>query len=360
MRISSIPTILVTSLLSVALNAMPTVADDDAPRVSVIVGSLLPEEGGAGSASDSPLKSPFGVDFDPAGNMFIVELEGGRVHKRTAQGLLTQISGDGTKNYSGDGGPARRAQFNGMHNVAVTPDGNAYIADSWNHCIRKIDARTGEISTVAGTGEAGFGGDGGVGTSATFNFIMCITLNHSNDALHIADLKNLRVRVLDLKTGIVQTVAGNGQKGIPADGALAKNSPLVDPRAVAADSQDNIYILERGGQALRVVSPDGKIRTVAGAGDSGFADGLALEAQLKSPKHLCVDGEDNVYIADDQNRRVRKYDPQAGTLTTVLGEGIGTPPIQLLRPHGVCVENNRLYVVDTGHNRILRIENPLN
>jgi sugar lactone lactonase YvrE len=130
----------------------------------------------------------------------------------------------------------------------------------------------------------------------------------------------------------------------------------VDPRAVAVDSRHQVYILERGGHALRVVTRDGRIRTVAGTGERGYADGPALEAQLNSPKHLCVDAHDNVFIADDQNRAIRKYDPENRTLTTVLGRGVGDPPVQLSRPHGVCIEGGTLYVVDTGNNRILRVD----
>jgi sugar lactone lactonase YvrE len=331
-------------------------AADRAPRVTVVVGNLLPEEGGPKDARPSPLKMPFGIDFDRAGNLFIVELEGGRVHKLTPEGKLTTIAGDGSKGYAGDGGPAGRATFNGMHNVAVTPQGDVYIADTWNNRIRKISKKTGTITTIAGTGAKGYGGDGGPATKAKFDYPMCITLNASNDKLYVADLNNRRIRVVDLKSGTVDTVAGNGKKGVPRDGADAKKSPLIDPRAVAVDSRGRVYILERSGHALRVVTPDGKIHTVAGTGKRGYADGPARKAQLGSPKHLCVDEHDNVYIADEQNHRIRKYDPVKKTVTTVLGGGIGTPPVRLKSPHGVCVEKGTLYVVDSYHDRILRVE----
>ncbi|MGB0579441.1 MAG: hypothetical protein ACPGVU_07045 [Limisphaerales bacterium] len=326
------------------------------PRSSVVIGESLakvkkPEPG--------KLSSPFGVDFDTSGNMYIVELGGGRVHKFDNEGSLKTIAGDGSKSYTGDGGPASKATFNGMHNVAVTPAGDLYISDSWNHCVRKIDGQTGIITTVAGTGKPGFTGDGGPATEATFNYLMCVSLNAANDKLFIADLKNRRVRVVDLKSGIVSTIAGNGKKGIPADGSVAIESPLVDPRAVAADSKNNVYVLERGGHALRMVTRDGKIRTVAGTGKSGAMDGPALKAQLNSPKHLAIDSDDKVIIADDQNARIRIYDPQTGTLTSVLGKGVEKPKRGLSRPHGVCVhEDGSIYVVDTGHHRILRLQLP--
>lgn len=185
---------------------------------------------------------------------------------------------------------------------------------------------------------------------------MCISLNPANDALYVADLKNLRIRVIDLTTKLVHTIAGNGEKGVPEDGADARLSPLVDPRAVAVDSRGVVYILERAGHALRTVTPDGKILTVAGNGKNGYRDGPALEAQFASPKHLCVDDRQNVYIADDLNEAIRKYDPQTKTVTTVVGQGHGRPALKLLHPHGVCFERETLYVVDTGNDRILQVE----
>ena len=326
-----------------------------ASEVTVVVGGMMPAEGGRWDPKTSPLTSPFGVDFDSEGRMWIVELEGGRVQKVDATGKLTHVGGDGSKSYNGDGGPLASATFNGMHNCAVTPNGDLYIADSWNHCVRKVDARSAIISTIAGTGEKGFSGDGGSATAATFDFVMCITLNPSCTLLHIADLNNHRIRAVDLKSGIVTTIAGNGQSGVPQDGAIAVDSPLVDPRAVAEDSRGNVYVLERGGHALRVVRPDGTIHTVAGTGKKGYVDGPALTAQFGSPKHLCVDDADNVCIADDENGVIRKFDPKKGEVSTLLGQGHGDPRIRLRMPHGVCWERGVLFVVDMGNNRVLRV-----
>lgn len=325
------------------------------PKVEVVVGGLLKAEGGDWDPDSSPLKRPFGVDFNAAGQMLIVELEGGRVFRLDAGGPLRHVSGDGSKSYKGDGATFADATYNGMHNCAVTPNGDLYIADSWNHCVRKVDAKSGVITTFAGTGEPGFGGDGGSAAKAQFDFIMCITLNVSGDVLHIADLKNRRIRAVDLKTNVVTTIAGNGQKGIPSDGAVATEAPLVDPRAVAADSKGNVYILERGGNALRVVRADGTIETVAGNGSRGLKDGPALQCGFGSPKHVCVDDRDNVYIADDANKAIRKFDPVAKSVTTILGQGHGDKRIQLKQPHGVCWQDGQLYVLDTSHNRILRM-----
>ena len=325
-------------------------------HVEFLIGDRMESEGGHWQPADSPVNRPFGVDFDTSGNMYLVELEGGRVFRMDTKRQLTQISGDGSKGYKGDGGVAGDATYNGMHNCAVTPAGDLFISDSWNHCIRRIDLKTGLVSTIAGTGKKGFGGDQGPATDATFDYLMCISLSHDDSLIHITDLSNRRIREMNLKTGMVRTVAGNGQKGVPTDGAMAVSSPFVDPRAAVADSQGRLYVLERGGHALRVVETDGTIRTVAGTGKKGFADGPALSAQLNAPKHICVDPQDNVYIADDENAAIRKYDPVTRTLSTLLGRGFGDKQIQLSHPHGVCVQGDWLYVCDSSNNRVLRIQ----
>ena len=327
----------------------------EATEVRFVVGGLMPEEGGDWKPADGPLSNPFGIDFDSHGNLYIVELGGGRVHRLDATGELTQISGDGSKGYAGDGGPAATATFNGMHNCAVTSDDQLLIADSWNHCVRRMDLGSGLIDTIAGTGKEGFSGDGGPAKGATFNFVMCISLSPDKKTLHITDLKNLRVRNMDLHSTVVTTVAGNGAKGVPTDGSRAADSPLVDPRAAASDANGNLYVLERGGNALRVVRGDGSIHTVAGNGQKGYRDGPAMKAQFGSPKHVCTDPNGNVYIADDLNGAIRKYDPQTSEVTTVLGRGVGHPDVRLSHPHGVCYHKGVLYVIDSGNSRILSV-----
>jgi DNA-binding beta-propeller fold protein YncE len=337
------------SILSIGLLGVSGLAA--APKVTMVYGSWNPGEGGPVVTRPNPLKQPFGVDFDAKGNLYIVELGGGRVHKLTPRNIFITLSGDGSKSYKGDGGPAKAATFNGMHNVAVTPAGEVFISDSWNFCVRKIDMR-GNVSTAIGTGKRGFSGDGGPLRKAAFSYTMCITMNAAHDKIYIADIQNRRIRVADLKTGKVRTLAGNGKRGVPKDGAKAIEAPLFDPRAVAPDSKGNVYILERSGHALRVVRPNGNIYTVAGTGKRGKKDGPGKQATLGAPKHICVDDADNVYIADEANDLIRKYDAKTGEVSTVLGHG----KVKLDYPHGVTWEKGKLYVVDTGHNRILRID----
>jgi hypothetical protein len=160
-----------------------------------------------------------------------------------------------------------------MHALAVDPSGDVYLADTYNHRVRIIEAKTGIIRNVVGTGEKGFGGDGGPAVQARFGGIYCAAFDPKGESLDCTDLDNLRIRKVDLKSGVVTTVAGNGRRGVPRDGARATEAPLVDPRAAAVDAAGNLYVAERGGHAIRLVDGEGKIRTVVGTGRAGFAGG---------------------------------------------------------------------------------------
>lgn len=323
----------------------------------------------SGSApGGAPLIVPFGIELDPGGNLVVVEFDGQRVHAVNPSGAVTTLAGKAkVGGDSGDGGPASAALFNGMHSLAVSPAGDIYLADTWNCRVRKIDARSGIVTTVTGTGRKGYSGDGGPATKADNAGAYSIALDRQGRMLYLADLHNLRVRRVDLETGVIQTVAGNGRKGLPDDGATAQEAPLVDPRAVAVDSKGNLYILERGGNALRLVDPSGKIRTVAGTGKKGAAGdgGPALEAEFNGPKHIAIDPrDDSVIIADAENHLVRRYDPATGLVTRLAGSGrrgsagLGGDPLEaeLARPHGVYVSpDGTLYIADSYNHRVLKI-----
>ncbi|MFA7003463.1 MAG: hypothetical protein WC429_05445 [Verrucomicrobiia bacterium] len=310
------------------------------------------------------LHEPFGAALDAKGNMFICE-ESGRILRVDAKGVVKTIAGEGGKGFSGNGGPAAKAQLHFPHNLIVEPNGDLLIADTLNHCVRKIDAKSGIITTIAGNGEKGFSGDGGPAAKAKFNGTFSIALDRAGRQLYICDLGNRRIRAMDMKTGLVKTVAGNGQRGVPTDGADAVSSPLADPRAVCVDSKGNIYILERSGHALRVVDKAGKIRTVAGTGNKGFSgDGSdALKAEMNGPKHLYPDLQDNILIADAENNVVRKYIPKTRKLVRVAGTdrkgaALAADPLktELARPHGIYFHTDGvLYIVDSYNSRILKI-----
>lgn len=327
--------------------------------------------GGSEAAVDIPatrakLREPFGIDFDKSGAAYVVELSGQRVLK-FENGILKLVAGTGKEGTAIDADqPGLQAQFHGMHNLAIGPSGQVFLADTWNQQVRLFDPQTGLVKKFAGTGAKAYSGDNGAAAKAEFGGIYCVTLAGDQQRLVLADLDNRRVRAIDLKSGVVTLVAGNGQKGIPADGSVAVDSPLVDPRAVTADKEGNVYILERSGHALRIVNREGKIRTVVGTGKAGLLgdDGPGKSAMLNGPKHLCLDRDGSVIIADTENHVIRRYFPKEDRIVRVAGTGkkgtggVGGPPdqVELNQPHGVTIgPNGDLYIVDSSNHRILKI-----
>jgi len=336
-------------LLIVSSLAMAAAA---APRVALVAGEGLFE--------------PFAVDFDESGRTFVAEMGGNRVSVIDRDGRIRVLAGTGEKGLAGDGGPAAQARLNGPHHLLMGPDGALYVADTWNNVVRRIDLTSGVITRVAGTGRKGFSGDGGPALEADFNGVFAIAFR--GDVLHICDVGNRRIRAVDLKTGIVTTRAGTGERGVPSDGTDARTQPLVDPRAIAFDSKGRLYICERGGHALRMVDADGRIRTVAGTGGAGFSGdgGPAVQATMRGPKHVSVDADDGVLIVDTENHAIRRYSPGDGTMSLVAGTGtagsagVGGPPerCELNRPHGVLRQprTGHLYIADSDNHRVVRIE----
>jgi DNA-binding beta-propeller fold protein YncE len=300
--------------------------------------------------------------------MYIVELQGERVLKVDGKGVLTILGGTGKRGDAGDDGPAGQAMFNGMHSLAVGPDGRLYLADTWNNRVRLLDPKTGMITALAGAGgKKAYGGDGGPARDAKFSGVFCVAFDFTGTKLALTDLDNRRIRIVDVKTGTVNLAAGNGKRGVPLDGVDAKSAPLVDPRAACFDRQGNLYILERAGHALRVVDKAGKIRTLIGlsgkAGNSGDGGDPRL-ATMNGPKHLCVDHDDNVVIADTANHVIRKYFPKENKLIRIAGmgkkgvSGDGGDPLTVSfnEPHGVTVHaDGTLYIVDSMNHRVFRL-----
>ena len=251
-----------------------------------------------------------------------------------------------------------KAVYNGIHNVVRAKNGDLYVSDTRNNLIRKIDGKTNLVSTIAGIpGKKGFSGDGGPAVKAQLADPISISLSLDERTLLIADIHNKRIRGIDLKTGIIKTLAGNGKKGKPKAGEKATEQPLADPRASVMDAKGNLYVLERNGNALRIVRPDGRIFTVAGTGKKGTQDGPAKKATFSGPKHLCIDPQGKVIIADDNNHLIRLYDPKTKTVSTILG-GDAEPKTKLNRPHGVAIApDGSLWVCDSWNNRVLILRN---
>jgi hypothetical protein len=333
---------------------------------------LLLVAGGGNTSSGVPamaakLNGPFGIAKDRTGVLYVSEETGNRVFKIDTAGLLTTVVGNGAVGNGGDGGPGAQAQVNAPHDIGIAPGtDDLYIADTYNRRVRKLALNTGIISAVAGSGQMGSSADNVAAVGAQLGSIYSLAFSPTGSQLYLSDYDNRRVRVVDLKTGLLGSLAGTGQMGAPADGADARTSPLLDARAVAADSKGNVYILERAGNVIRVVDGAGKIRTVVGSGKAGASGdgGDALAATMNGPRHIFVDRDDNVLIADTENSLVRKYIPAEHKIVRVAGNGqvgtagLGGPPesAQLNRPHGVFGDSDGVvYISDSDNDRVLKI-----
>ncbi|BAC90642.1 hypothetical protein [Gloeobacter violaceus] len=289
----------------------------------------------------------------PAGELFVVEHSRNQILKLVPGRLPTVIAGNGTSDYSGDGGPATRA---GLFMMGIARDraGNLYIADHNHHRVRRVGT-DGRIETIAGTGEADYGGDGGPAKQARFNDPAGVAVDALGNVL-VADTYNHRIRTIG-PDGTIRTVAGTGQAGYSGDGGPATAARLDFPWGVAVAPDGRILIADTGNNRIRSIGPDGTIRTVAGTGQAGFGGdgGPAVKARLERPQLAVADHRGNLFVADTNNNRVRRIAPD-GTISTVAG---GEPPAaaRLNDPFAVGVdERGHLYIADTGNFRVLKID----
>jgi sugar lactone lactonase YvrE len=312
------------------------------------------------------LNNPSGVAADGGGNLYVASQSQHRVFKVDTSGQLTVVAGVGLQGFSGDGGPATSASLNGPSALAIDGSGNLFIADVSNNRIRKVDLATGVISTVAGNGFTGFSGDGGPATSASMNNPAGVAVDGSGN-LFIAEQNNMRVRKVNLSTGIIMTVAGNGFTGFSGDGGPATSASLGGPFGVAVDGSGNLFIANRGINRIRkVILSTGIITTVAGNGSLGFSGdgGPATSASLNDPLGVAVDGGGNLFITDRGNHRVRMVNLSTGTIMTVAGNGFtgfsgdggSATSASINNPVGVAVDGSgNLLIADVLNNRIRRV-----
>ncbi len=313
------------------------------------------------AATAAHLNDPRGVAVDGSGALYIADWGNGRIRKVDPAGLISTVAGNGEHGYGGDGGPATAAQINSPYGMAADDSGNLYIADLGNHRIRKVGP-AGVISTAAGTGERGYGGDGGAATAARLYYPFSIAADGSG-ALYIADSENHRIRKVDA-AGVVSTAAGNGEWGYSGDGGAATAAQITSPEGVAVDGSGNLYIADSGNNCIRKVDTAGIITTVAGTGTEGYSgDGAtATAAQLASPQGMAVDGSGNLYIADTFNHSIRKVDAM-GIISTVAGtgrggdEGAATEDQFFSLPRDVAVDGSgNLYIANRSNHRIHKVD----
>ncbi|HEX4380829.1 MAG TPA: hypothetical protein VH022_12380, partial [Candidatus Acidoferrum sp.] len=312
-------------------------------------------------ANTAPLLGPVALETDAAGNVYLADGQFNTVWKINRQtGIMTIVAGiPGPSGQTGDGGPAVSAKFRGPEGLRLDQAGNLYIVDTGNFAVRKVDTN-GIITTYAGRLHvSGYTGDGGLATSATLGGPSYIALDHAGN-LYISDLINNVIRRVDATTHIITTVAGNNTSGFSGDGGSATSAQLNSPNGLSFDSKGNLYICDRGNNVVReVAAATGIITTVAGTGGSSGSTGdggAATSALLNFPWSITLDGSDNLYIADFLNGAVRKVDAISQVITTVAGvngsqgnSGDGGPATsaQISNPTDLAFDNfGHLYVAD--------------
>jgi sugar lactone lactonase YvrE len=331
-------------------------------EITTLVGGI-PFIGDSGLGINASLSFPTAVSVDGAGNVFIIDFINNRVRRLSPSGVITTIAGNGAPGFSGDGGPAISASLNFPADVAVDGGGNIFIADDFNCRIRRIDAITGIITTVAGNGIPGFSGDGGPATNARLAFPTAVRVDREGNLI-IGEPGNNRIRRVDSKTGIITTFAGNGSQNFSGDGGPATNAGLKSS-GILLDAEGNLILSDRVNHRIRRVdAKTGIITTIVGSGTPGFSGdgGPALAARLNNPTGIGRDGSGNLYIADRGNNRIRKVDTN-GIITTFAGNGNfafngdGIPATSAgFAPIDVAVDGSgNVYIADFNNSRIRRV-----
>lgn len=363
----------VGGLSAYAAAALPATAAAPA-EVTTIAGNGQPGYGGpSGPATAVSVDQPFGLVIGPDGALYVCEV-GTHVIRRVdlTSGQSTVVAGCGRKGYSGDGGPATAAELNEPYELRFDASGHMFFVEMQNHLVRRVDAATGRISTVAGTGQQGFSGDGGPATKAQLNRPHSIVFD-GDGRLYICDIGNHRVRRVDLTTGIITTFAGTGARQPTPDGAPIAGTPLNGPRALDFDGRHSLYLALREGNAIyRLDLQGGTLHHLAGTGRSGYTGdgGPAREAALSGPKGISLAPNGDVYFADTESHTVRvvrqSRSGQPPIVETVVGDGqqgngpSGDPRhCRMDRPHGVFVAaDSVLYIGDSNNHQVRRLQLP--
>jgi DNA-binding beta-propeller fold protein YncE len=323
--------------------------------------------GDGGPATEALLNSPFDVAFDRAGNLYFSDTFNHRIRRvEAATGIISTVAGNGEAGFSGDGGPATAASLNEPYGVVVDRASNLYTADRLNRRVRRVDVRSGVITTLAGTGEVAYSGDGGPASQAGLAEPNGLALDPAERLLYIADVADHRVRVVDLASGVIDTFAGTGVAEHGGDGGPAREARIFGARAVKIAPDGTAYILERQGSSLRAVdAATSIISTIAGTTGRGYSGdgGPAAAAVFDAPKEMALDRDGSLLIVDTENHAIRHIDRASGIVTTIAGgrrgshgDGGAATEAGLDRPHGAVVgPEGAIYFGDTNNHRIRKV-----
>lgn len=320
--------------------------------------------GDGGPATAAQINDPFGVVRGPDGALWFCEYTGQRIRKVNRDGTIHTVAGTGERGYTGDGGPARLATFNRPHEIRFDAAGHCFVADMANHAIRRIDAKTGIITTVAGTGQRGYTGDGGPAAAAALSSPHSIQFGPGGD-LFICDIGNHVIRRVDARSGVIRTFAGTGQPGPTPDGSPIAGTPLRGPRSIDFDRAGHLWLVTReGNQVFRFDLRAGTIHHVAGTGAKGFTGhgGPAKLATLSGPKGIALDRDGNAWLADTESHTVRVVMAKTGRLELIAGTGEkgngsdGDPlACALARLHGIYVDDDGAVFIGDSEAHRLRV-----
>jgi DNA-binding beta-propeller fold protein YncE len=284
--------------------------------------------GDGGPANAALLNGPFDIAFDAAGNLYFSDTFNNRIRRVDAKSaVISTVAGNGEAGFAGDGGPATKASLNEPYGIVLDRTGNIFVADRLNRRVRRIDAASGIITTTAGTGEAAYGGDGGPAARAGLAEPNGLAFDARERHLYIADVADHRVRIVDLAAGTIATFAGTGKAEHSGDGGKASAAGIFGARAVKLAADGTLYILERQGSSLRAVDPlTGIITTIAGTTARGYSGdgGPALEAVFDAPKEMAIEHDGSLLIVDTENHAIRHIDRATGILSNLAGGRKGT------------------------------------
>lgn len=332
----------------------------DDPLGSIIGTGVAGDHAENVSARQARLNQPFDAVFDASGNLLFSDTGNHKIRRVDAKtGIITTIAGSGKAGFSGDGGLATKAQLNEPYGLAINGN-DLYFADRLNRRVRVIHLDSGLIESIAGTGASQSSGDGGPAARASLVEPNGVA-HDGKHTLYIADVAAHRIRAVNLLDGKIVTLAGDGVAEHDGDGGPAQKASIFGARAVEVDSKGNVYIVEREGNAVRAIDPrTGLITTIAGKGSLGYSgDGReAKDATFRGPKEMAVTAAGEVYVVDTENHAVRHIDPVTRTITTIAGSGArGSGANELDRPHGVAAApDGSIWVVDTGNHRLVRVK----
>lgn len=319
--------------------------------------------GDGGPAHQAQLADPNGVARGPDGRLYICDTANHRIRAVDREGTIRTVAGSGAKGFSGDGGPALEAALNEPYEVRFDSAGNVVWVERLSHSVRRLEIATGRIATLAGTGTPGFSGDGGPATKAQLNEPHSLAFDRDGH-LYIADVKNHRLRRVDARTGVIETILGTGKREPTPDGApLSPATPVAGPRALDVDRNGHLWLALREGNALyRLDLARRTVHHVAGTGAKGHAGdgGPARIALLNGPKGVAVAPDGSILIVDTENHTIRSVNPHRGTILRVAGTGAaGDGPegdplgCALDRPHGVYVDaDGAVFIGDTETHRV--------